>query len=165
LRRVLAQVERIAPTACSVLVTGETGTGKEGIARLLHEQSGRRGPLVVVNCASLPADLVESELFGHERGAFTGAVGRKRGLVAEAEGGTLFLDEVGELPAAVQAKLLRLLQEKEIRRRRRRAHRQGRRARRGGHLARPARPCRRGCIPRRSPLPSRHLRGRPSAAA
>ncbi|MFZ5480658.1 MAG: sigma 54-interacting transcriptional regulator [Myxococcota bacterium] len=114
LRRVLAAADRIAPTTMSVLVTGETGTGKEGLARRLHDASGRTGPFVVVNCASLPPDLVESELFGHERGAFTGAVGTRSGLVLEASGGTLFLDEVGELPMDVQAKLLRLLQEREV---------------------------------------------------
>ena len=115
LRRVLAAADRIAPTAMSVLVTGETGTGKEGLARRLHDVSGRKGAFVVVNCASLPPELVESELFGHARGAFTGAVGDKRGLVLDANGGTLFLDEIGELTMEVQAKLLRLLQEKEIR--------------------------------------------------
>ncbi|MDQ8165477.1 MAG: sigma-54 dependent transcriptional regulator [Gemmatimonadota bacterium] len=115
LRRVLAAADRIAPTAMSVLVTGETGTGKEGLARRLHDMSGRKGAFVVVNCASLPPELVESELFGHARGAFTGAVGDKRGLVLDANGGTLFLDEIGELTMEVQAKLLRLLQEKEIR--------------------------------------------------
>ena len=115
LRRVLSAADRIAPTQMSVLITGETGTGKEGLARRLHDESGRTGAFVVVNCASLPPELVESELFGHERGAFTGAVGAKTGLVFEARGGTLFLDEVGELPMDVQAKLLRLLQEKEVR--------------------------------------------------
>ena len=115
LRRVLAAADRIAPTQMSVLITGETGTGKEGLARRLHDESGRTGAFVVVNCASLPPELVESELFGHERGAFTGAIGAKTGLVFEARGGTLFLDEVGELPMDVQAKLLRLLQEKEVR--------------------------------------------------
>jgi DNA-binding NtrC family response regulator len=115
LRRVLAAADKIAPTAMSVLIAGETGTGKEGLARRLHDASKRTGPFVVVNCASLPPDLVESELFGHERGAFTGAVAPRKGLVLEASGGTLFLDEVGELPMDVQAKLLRLLQEKEVR--------------------------------------------------
>lgn len=115
LRRVLAAADKIAPTTMSVLVAGETGTGKEGLARRLHDASKRTGPFVVVNCASLPPELVESELFGHERGAFTGAVAPRKGLVLEASGGTLFLDEVGELPMDVQAKLLRLLQEKEVR--------------------------------------------------
>ncbi len=115
LRRVLAAADKIAPTTMSVLVAGETGTGKEGLARRLHDASKRTGPFVVVNCASLPPELVESELFGHERGAFTGAVAPRKGLVLEASCGTLFLDEVGELPMDVQAKLLRLLQEKEVR--------------------------------------------------
>ena len=115
LLRVLDATDLFAPTELIVLVTGETGTGKEGLARRLHDKSGRTGAFVVVNCASLPPELVESELFGHERGAFTGAVGAKRGLVLEADGGTLFLDEVGELPMEVQAKLLRLLQEREVR--------------------------------------------------
>ena len=103
LRRVLAAADKIAPTTMSVLVAGETGTGKEGLARRLHDASKRTGPFVVVNCASLPPELVESELFGHERGAFTGAVAPRKGLVLEASCGTLFLDEVGELAPAARA--------------------------------------------------------------
>jgi PAS domain S-box-containing protein len=115
LRRVLADVEKVAPMDTTVLLTGETGTGKELIARAIHRRSGRAdGPLVKVNCAAIPEGLQESEFFGHEKGAFTGATQRREGRFRLADGGTIFLDEVGELPADLQAKLLRVLQEGEF---------------------------------------------------
>ncbi len=113
LRHVLETARQAAPSMATVLLLGESGTGKELLARYLHEQSGRQGPFVAVNLSALPETLVESELFGHERGSFTGAERRREGRVAQAEGGTLFLDEVGELLPSVQVKLLRLLQEGE----------------------------------------------------
>jgi DNA-binding NtrC family response regulator len=113
LRRVLDVAAQAAPSSATVLILGESGTGKELIARSIHEKSGRAGPFVAVNCAAIPESILEAELFGHERGAFTGAVGRREGRFARAKGGTLFLDEIGELSPAVQVKILRVLQEGE----------------------------------------------------
>jgi formate hydrogenlyase transcriptional activator len=117
LESVLAQVERVAPTDSTVLILGETGTGKELIAKAVHSLSARCGkPFVKLNCAAIPFDLLESELFGHERGAFTGAIAQKMGRFELADQGTLFLDEIGDIPLALQPKLLRVLQEQEFER-------------------------------------------------
>jgi sigma-54 specific flagellar transcriptional regulator A len=114
IHNVLATVGRVAQSTCTVLVTGESGTGKELVVAALHDASPRsEAKLVAVNCGAIPENLIESELFGHARGAFTGAHAAHQGLVAAAEGGTLFLDEIGELPLAVQVKILRLLQQRE----------------------------------------------------
>jgi transcriptional regulator with GAF, ATPase, and Fis domain len=116
-RAVVEQIELVAPADSTVLLVGETGTGKELMAHAIHEHSRRaREPFVAVNCAALPESLVESELFGYEKGAFTGALGRKSGKFELADRGTIFLDEIGDLPAAAQAKLLRVLQEREVQR-------------------------------------------------
>jgi DNA-binding NtrC family response regulator len=116
MQEALRWARKVAPTEATVLILGESGTGKELIARAVHNQSARKGAFVPVNCASIPETLLESELFGHEKGAFTGALTRQEGLVHAANGGTLFLDEIGELPPAAQARLLRILQQREVRR-------------------------------------------------
>jgi len=117
IRQLLGDVARVAPARTSIMIMGESGSGKELVARMLHDASPRAaGPLVTVNCATFTEPLLESELFGHERGAFTGAVERKQGLLEIADGGTLFLDEIGEFPLVLQPKLLRVLQERRFRR-------------------------------------------------
>src|ERR1700684_4398417 len=117
LEEVLDGVKRVAPTSSTVLIQGETGTGKELIARAIHNISPRcGGPFVKLNCAAIPLDLLESELFGHEKGAFTGAIAQKLGRFELADKGTLFLDEVGDIPPSLQPKLLRILQEQEFER-------------------------------------------------
>jgi DNA-binding NtrC family response regulator len=114
IRAALATIERVAKSSCTVLISGGSGTGKELIVAALHDASPRsRAPLVAVNCGAIPEALIESELFGHAKGAFTGAHAARHGRVAEAEGGTLFLDEIGELPLSMQVKILRLLQQRE----------------------------------------------------
>src|SRR5262245_27181959 len=118
MQKVRVMIEKVADTDATVLVRGESGTGKELVARELHERSSTRskGAFVAVNCAALPSELIESELFGHEKGAFTGAAARRRGKFEQADGGTLFLDEIGDMSANVQAKLLRALEERRIER-------------------------------------------------
>ena len=117
MRRVMAQIERVAASEARICIYGETGTGKELVARTLHEKSPRaNGPFVTLNCAAVPAELIESELFGHEKGSFTGAAQRHTGKFEQAHRGTLFLDEIGDMPAAMQAKLLRVLEEGEVER-------------------------------------------------
>jgi DNA-binding NtrC family response regulator len=117
MRRLFGVLERVAATQLSVLILGETGTGKELVAKAIHDASDRKAsPFVVVDCGSIPPTLAESILFGHEKGAFTGATERRKGALAEADGGTLFLDELGELPVELQPKLLRALSERQVKR-------------------------------------------------
>jgi len=117
MKEVMAQVEHVAASETRVCIRGETGTGKELIARTLHEKSGRRnGPFISLNCAAVPSELMETELFGHEKGSFTGAASRHTGKFEQAHHGTLFLDEIGDMPMTMQAKLLRVLEEGEIER-------------------------------------------------
>src|ERR1051326_8432152 len=117
MRKLMAQVERVAASETRVCILGETGTGKELIARTIHEKSNRRdGPYVTLNCAAVPAELIESELFGHEKGSFTGAASRHIGNFEQAHHGTLFLDEIGDMPLVMQAKLLRVLEERQVER-------------------------------------------------
>jgi two-component system, NtrC family, nitrogen regulation response regulator NtrX len=117
MRRVMAQVERVAASESRVCILGETGTGKELVARTIHERSARAGgPFITLNCAAVPAELIESELFGHEKGSFTGAGSRHVGKFEQADGGTIFLDEIGDMPLTMQAKLLRVLEEGEVER-------------------------------------------------
>ncbi len=117
MRHIFSLIEQVAPTSARVLITGESGTGKELVAAAIHKLSPRAaGPFVAINCAALPESLIESELFGHEKGAFTGAIGTRAGCFEDAHQGTLFLDEIAEMPIAMQAKLLRVLEESKVRR-------------------------------------------------
>src|SRR5690606_5045963 len=114
-KHVLEMIDKVAPTDARVLITGPNGSGKELVARALHEKSNRAaGPLVEVNCAAIPSELIESELFGHEKGSFTSAIKQRIGKFEQAEGGTLFLDEIGDMSLSAQAKVLRALQENKI---------------------------------------------------
>src|SRR5207248_4813485 len=117
MKKLLDQIDRVAASETRVCILGETGTGKELVARAIHEKSPRQGhPFITLNCAAVPAELIESELFGHEKGAFTGAAARHLGRFEQADGGTLFLDEIGDMPLAMQAKLLRVLEQGEVER-------------------------------------------------
>jgi len=116
MRQIFGLLKKVAPMDVGVLISGETGTGKELVARALHHESGRKGPFVVLDCGSIPENLIESELFGHEKGAFTGATGSREGAFERAQGGTIFLDEIGELRLDMQPRLLRVLENREVRR-------------------------------------------------
>ena len=159
MQEVLELAGQVAPLDTTVLVFGESGTGKEFVVKMIHDQSRRAsGPFVSVNCAALTETLLESELFGHVRGAFTGAMRDKPGLFEVASNGTLFLDELGEVAPSVQAKLLRALARARDSSRRRRAHDQGEHARGRRDEPRPARRSRRGDVPGGSVLPPQRLR-------
>ncbi len=114
MRRIMEAIERVAPARVSVFITGETGTGKEVAAKAIHDRSGRTGPFIPVNCAAIIETLLESELFGHQKGSFTGADRRHQGLIERANGGTLFLDEISEMRSEAQAKLLRVIEERRV---------------------------------------------------
>src|SRR5256714_7468619 len=117
IRKIYTLIEQVAPSSASVLITGESGTGKELVARTIHKMSPRRDkPFVAINCSAIPESLMESELFGHEKGAFTGAASRRQGCFELADNGTLLLDEIGEMPPLLQAKLLRVIEERAVRR-------------------------------------------------
>ncbi len=154
LAEVRSLIARVGPTEAVVLIQGETGVGKERVARALHLASGRRGRFVAINCAAIPASLLESELFGHERGAFTGANVRRLGRFEQADGGTLLLDEIGDMPLELQAKLLRVLEQREIERLGGGGPDADRRARAGLHPPRPAPGGGRGPLPAGPLLPS-----------
>ncbi len=165
-RRLLQLIARVAPGDSTVLITGETGSGKEMVAKLIHARSPRRNrPFVVVECAALQESLLQSELFGHERGAFTGADRAKPGLFEVAHGGTIFLDEIGEVSPATQVKLLRVLDTLDLPPRRRHDRDPRRRARARGHESRPARHGAAGAVPRGPVLPPEHDHDRGAAAA
>ena len=133
MKEVFSLIRQVAPTSASVLISGESGTGKELVARAIHSLSSRSaGPFVAVNCAALPESLMESELFGHEKGAFTGAVERRAGCFEQAQNGTLLLDEIGDMPIGTQAKLLRVIEESKVRRLGATKRHSDRRARAGG---------------------------------